>query len=451
MTRDRPHTLGEAAQKKVDSAAEVTTYAEQALDLFKDVVAGQFDLADVSGRVDLMLDMLQRLDRDGRWQEAIRLARALSGVLALLLRWADLIRSLGIARTAAERVGDLAGLGWAEHELGTFRLAAGDRAGADRHLEEARRIRREIRDEAGLAATEHNMRILCRELRRQLQHRGRRRLMLALAALLLLLAGGVAGAAIDPEPEEDDDGQGDLDAQLTVATQGEGTVTSVPAGIQCPERCDDTFPRLSRIVLTARPSPGSIFAGWRDGPCSGTDRCRLLLRRDAAVTAAFREAPATSATLRIEPPVNGTVTSTPAGLGCPGTCERAFPIGTPVELTATPAEGFAFTEWSGACTGSDACRVLMSADRTVRASFGPRPPVEVTVTITGDGTVTSNPPGISCGEPGCLGSFPAGDQVTLTADGTFRGWGGACSGTEPSCALVPEAATSVTAAFTDVD
>jgi Divergent InlB B-repeat domain len=456
--RDRPHTLGEAAKKQVDSAAEVTKYTEQAVDLFKDVAAGQFDLADVSGRVDLMLDMLQRLDRDGRWEEAIRLARALSGVLALLFRWADLIRSLGIARTAAERAGDLVGLGWAEHELGTFRLAAGDRADANRHLEEARRIRREIGDQAGLAATERNLQVLCRELRGELSSRsgrGRRRLLLAVAALLLLLVGGVAGAQIDDDPPGgDDDAQQEFEAQLAVETEGAGSVTSVPAGIECPDRCESAFPEQSRIVLTPRPTPDTIFAGWRGGGCGGTNRCRLLLRRDTTVTAAFREAPATTATLRVEPPpVNGRVTSNPAGIACPGTCERAFRLGTPVELTATSAEGFAFTEWTGACTGSGACRLVMSADRTVGASFGPRPTVEVTVTLDsaeeGD-SVTSDPAGITC--PGdCVEALPAGDEVQLTAEGDFVEWRDGCSGSEAICTLTPLAPTPVTAVFSDLE
>src|SRR5436190_4406678 len=69
----------------------------------------------------------------------------------------------------------------------------------------------------------------------------------------------------------------------------------------------------------------------------------------------------------------GTVTSTPAGIICPGTCTFDFPLTTPVTLAATPATGFIFSGWSGTgCSGtSSPCTVAVSgntADAT--ATFG---------------------------------------------------------------------------------
>jgi Divergent InlB B-repeat domain len=452
LEQEEPRTLGEKAQKKVDTAAEVTAFTEEAVDIFKDVAAGDFDLRDVSGRVDLMLDVLQRLDKEGRWEEALRLGRALNGVLALLFRWVDLVRSLRLIRTAADGAGARAAVAWCEHELGTLRLAAGDREGADRHLEEARRIREEIPDRAGLAATEHNLEVLCRQLRRELREQrrpsGRRRLTIALAAVLLLLIGGAAGAALDPDdPDDDDDAAGDLEAELAVEREGEGTVTSAPAGIDCPDRCDGVFARGASVSLTARSAADSIFAGWSGGGCEGTDRCRVLLRRDLTVTATFRAAPAATATLRIQPPANGRVTAAASGIDCPGACEQTFPVDTSVELTATAAEGYVFTGWGEACSGTGVCRLIMSADRTVTAGFDPRPTVEVTVSVSDGVTVQSVPEGIVCGAE-CVATFPAGDEVTLTADDAEVDWGGACEGIVGlNCALTPEEDASVTAAL----
>jgi hypothetical protein len=69
---------------------------------------------------------------------------------------------------------------------------------------------------------------------------------------------------------------------------------------------------------------------------------------------------------------------------------------------------------------------------------------------TGNGTITSNPAGISCGTT-CSGSFNYGTTVTLTATpstgSTFSGWSGACSG-NATCAVTMTAARSVTADFT---
>jgi hypothetical protein len=43
----------------------------------------------------------------------------------------------------------------------------------------------------------------------------------------------------------------------------------------------------------------------------------------------------------------GTVTSSPAGLGCAATCSASFPTGTNLTLTATPNPGSTFGGWAG--------------------------------------------------------------------------------------------------------
>lgn len=68
---------------------------------------------------------------------------------------------------------------------------------------------------------------------------------------------------------------------------------------------------------------------------------------------------------------NGTVTSSPAGIDCGSTCSAQFPKGTTVTLTATPAAGYLFEGWSGACSGGGTCTVSMSADASVQAVFAP--------------------------------------------------------------------------------
>jgi YVTN family beta-propeller protein len=65
----------------------------------------------------------------------------------------------------------------------------------------------------------------------------------------------------------------------------------------------------------------------------------------------------------------GTVTSSPAGITCQPTCAAAFAQGTSVTLTATPSAGSTFAGWSGACTGTGSCVVVMNSSQTVRAQF----------------------------------------------------------------------------------
>ncbi|HKO14043.1 MAG TPA: alkaline phosphatase family protein, partial [Acidobacteriaceae bacterium] len=76
--------------------------------------------------------------------------------------------------------------------------------------------------------------------------------------------------------------------------------------------------------------------------------------------------------------------------------------------------------------------------------------IQLTVQVTGPGTVTSSPAGINCGQT-CAASFASGTAVTLTAvpssGSTFSGWSGGCSGTG-ACTVNLTAATSVAATFT---
>jgi List-Bact-rpt repeat protein len=71
---------------------------------------------------------------------------------------------------------------------------------------------------------------------------------------------------------------------------------------------------------------------------------------------------------------DGTVTSQPAGIKCPGSCQAEFNAQRQVTLTATPAPGSAFAGWSGACTGTGTCQVTTSEATTVNAEFVPAPP-----------------------------------------------------------------------------
>ena len=57
-----------------------------------------------------------------------------------------------------------------------------------------------------------------------------------------------------------------------------------------------------------------------------------------------------------------------------GVCASAYPSNSAVRLVATPNGASTFVEWSGDCTGTGACVVDMSQERTVTASFARSPP-----------------------------------------------------------------------------
>ncbi len=80
----------------------------------------------------------------------------------------------------------------------------------------------------------------------------------------------------------------------------------------------------------------------------------------------------------------GRVTSTPAGISCPGKCAAAFAAGSRVLLTPTPRGGSRFLRWGGDCTGARACRVRVSGLAAVAAQFAgsttrPAPPAKSSV------------------------------------------------------------------------
>ncbi len=154
-----------------------------------------------------------------------------------------------------------------------------------------------------------------------------------------------------------------------------------------------------------------------------------------------------NASLAVSVTGGGTVTSNPAGINCPSTCSHIFTSGSQVILTATPAGGWAFSSWGGACSGSGGCTVAMNALESVTATFVQN--LTLSVSVTGSGTVTSSPAGINCGST-CNASFAPGTQVTLTAtpasNWDFGGWGGACSGAG-NCVVTMNTAQSVTATF----
>jgi len=146
----------------------------------------------------------------------------------------------------------------------------------------------------------------------------------------------------------------------------------------------------------------------------------------------------------------GTITSSPTGINCPATCAANFPQGTQVTLTAAPGSSSAFAGWSGACSGSGNCSVTIAAATAVAATFNPG--YQLTVSVSGTGTVTSSPAGINCPTT-CSAGFPQNAQVTLNetagTNNVFSNWSGACTG-GGACSLTLSAAASVSAAFTSL-
>jgi len=266
---------------------------------------------------------------------------------------------------------------------------------------------------------------------------------------------------------------------LRATVYGNGTVTSDPSGIDCRKGgagvCVADFGAGTSVNLTATPDPGESFLGW-GGDCTplGTASvCTVLMDAPRTISAAFTQA---FYDLYVSVNGNGTVTSSPAGIDChpggyppnPGSgavCTATFARDTNVTLTATPDAGESFVTWGGACSGagnSTTCVVLMDMNREVSAQFTRAPYIYVydAGNSTGQGNVTSSPAGIDChiprggsntSENKCYFQFTRNSTVVLTATpdpgSVFVDWGGACTGTTPTCTLVMDGDKTVTARF----
>jgi hypothetical protein len=241
---------------------------------------------------------------------------------------------------------------------------------------------------------------------------------------------------------------------LTTATTGTGTgtITSNPGSINCGSggsTCAVSYDANTLVTLTPTPDGSSTFAGWQ-GACTGTGTCQVTMDAAKSVTAVFSTAANPMLLVYKTGTGSGTVTSNPVGISCGTDCVEGFSASTIVTLTATADSNSGFTGWSGACNGTGICEVTMDQVRLVTATFTTYP-LTITKPGNGNGTVTSNPAGISCGAT-CTANFAPNTVVTLTAvansDSTFNGWSGeGCSGTG-NCVVTMSQARSVAATFT---
>lgn len=151
----------------------------------------------------------------------------------------------------------------------------------------------------------------------------------------------------------------------------------------------------------------------------------------------------------------GRVTGT-RGLDCRaggvGICMQTYLLGTSVSLQALPDAGWQFTAWSGDCAGTAATiAVMLDVNRLCTATFSLIGTPTLTVSVIGNGTVTSTPAGIACA-PDCTESYPPNTVVTLTATPAagfnFSTWGGDCTGAATTVVVTLSTNRSCTATFT---
>ena len=168
---------------------------------------------------------------------------------------------------------------------------------------------------------------------------------------------------------------------VTPSAGANGTISpSVPQTVNQNATTSFTVAPNSGYAITSVTGCGGALNGstYTTGPATA----------NCTVTASFVASAAN--TLTVNRSGSGSVVSLPAGIDCGQICSATFTGGSSVSLTATPASGWTFTGWSGACTGTGACTVTMNASAAVSALFKDAVPPVLTVSSLPDGSVTKS-------------------------------------------------------------
>ncbi len=161
--------------------------------------------------------------------------------------------------------------------------------------------------------------------------------------------------------------------KLSLFTDGTSTgiINSNPSG-------GPVYPNKSVITLTATPVANAEFGGWA-GACAGvlTPTCTVTLDADKTVTATFN---LRTTKLRLSA-TGGSISGVAAQVGseprsCLDACTWTYPFAATsrVTLTAIPAQGYIFKEWTGgAClnTTNATCALTFDTDTSATAVFVP--------------------------------------------------------------------------------
>jgi uncharacterized repeat protein (TIGR02543 family) len=218
---------------------------------------------------------------------------------------------------------------------------------------------------------------------------------------------------------------------LTIAKVGNGTTN--------PAVGDHIYAVGTVVNITATPDTGWKFDNW-SGDASGTSATvSVTMSANKAVTANFSALASYTLTIAVA----GTGTTNPAA------GPHTYYEGTVVNITAIPATGWQFDNWSGDASGTNATiSVTMTANKTVTANFSAVPTYDLTMAVD-DAAHGSTTPAVG------THTYNEGTVVTITATPAtgwqFDSWTGDVADPDSATTTVTvDADKTVTANFVEV-
>ena len=250
-----------------------------------------------------------------------------------------------------------------------------------------------------------------------------RKAILLLGLILVSCSKDSGGDSPNPEPPEEK-----LKFTLTVSA-GEGGSVDTAGG---------TYNEGTTVTVTATPDENYLFEKWSGTENSTNNPLNIVLTSNENITANFIEK--FELTLEIEG--EGSIEEKVIQSG------KEYASGTEVELTAVAAEGWVFSSWSEALEGSDNPKnIVIDDNKTVKATFI-RKSYELTVNVTGEGTVTEE-------VITAPSQYEFETELRLTAEPSqywqFVGWSGDIESTDNPITFTIDKAYNLDATFELLD
>lgn len=423
--------------------------------------------ADSLSAVGGALAIIEWAGEAGDWPTVVSLARVAEPVLTLAGRWEASRHVLDRGLEAAKAIGDQAAQALFAHEQGTLALCRDELDVALRLLEKALSLREQLGDQAGAAATRHNLALLrpapaAPPPPRYPPRRGRsvRRALAGVAVLACLLVAWVGVRAVA------------FNRPAAAPTPG---VTHRASPSPTPQ----THPASSAVSSGASSAgPTLVSSGSPTTPSNGTTTTTPAQVQPAVTGTDFDSVDITSGTA----PESGPVTITNPGTG-------------PLSITSTAVTPGPFSKTSDGCSGTtvqpdQSCTVTVQfaptglgvSSATLTIDYGADQAASATLQGTGfvtldvivqaqegaTGSVQDSATGYSCANncqeiinapdetPATFTAIPCGSTSTTASpcnSSAFATWEGACasSGTSSTCQLPVTSDAQVIAYFSNPD